>query len=165
MNERVITPPCYGEYWQGQGGVVVDFVPSMGDKPGWYLIATVGGEAEKAGVAWGPEDLDVPGAQDDWDGLANTIAMANNGRQHPAAEWVRGLAIDGHSDFYIPSQQEQRLLWARVPKLFQSRYYWSSTQSSRHDAWLQSFGDGGQGRNDKRHEARIRAVRRFTVGA
>jgi len=161
--QNPINPPSYGEVWPGQGGVVVDFVPSMGGKAGWYLIAPTGAEAEHKGIAWGPNDHDAKGAGSDWDGLANTIALAENKAVHPAARWARGLVIDGHSDFYIPSRREMRLLWARVPEIFQPRYHWSSTQVSRHDAWGQGFGGGGQLYYGKGYEAHVRAVRRFAL--
>ncbi|WP_421885205.1 DUF1566 domain-containing protein [Methylibium sp.] len=46
---------------------------------------------------------------------------------------------------------------------FADEWYWSSTQYSPHDAWLQGFDDGGQVTNDKAYEARARAVRRFLI--
>jgi hypothetical protein len=46
---------------------------------------------------------------------------------------------------------------------FEPAWYWSSTQFSRHDAWFQDFGDGGQYGNGKVSQARARAVRRFIV--
>jgi hypothetical protein len=166
MNTKTRAPaaaPSYGEVWPGQGGIVVDFVPSMGGKPGWYLILATDTKAAREDIAWGGRDHDEPGATDEWDGLANTIALANSKVDHPAAKWARGVVIDGHHDFYIPSRREMRLLWARVPEHVTPGWYWSSTQFSRNGAWYQGFGNGSQGNDDKSWEARCRLVRRFTI--
>ena len=158
-----VAAPGYGENWPGQGGVVVDFVPSRGGKPGWYLILPTDAKAEHKGIAWGGPDHEEPGAADDWDGLANTIALAKSKVDHPAAKWARGVVIDGHKDFYIPSRREMRLLWARVPERVEPGWYWSSTQFSRSDAWGQGFYGGSQVSYDKSWESRCRLVRRFTI--
>jgi len=162
-NTPAANVPSYGEVWPGQGGIVVDFVPSMAGKPGWYLILATDAKAQHKGIAWGGREHDEPGTADDWDGLANTIALANSKVDHPAAKWARGVVIDGHTDFYIPSRREMRLLWARVPERVEPGWYWSSTQFSRHDAWYQYFDDGLQVTNGKSWEARCRLVRRFTI--
>jgi len=161
--QRNLAPPSYGEVWPGQGGIVVDFVPGQGGKPGWYLIAAIGPEGEKENIAWGGRDVDEPGAQDQWDGLSNTIALVGSKTDHPIATWARSLVIDGHRDFYIPSIREMRLLWARTPELFQPRWYWSSTQFSRYGAWFQLFNYGYQDNVVKSYEGRVRAVRRLVI--
>jgi hypothetical protein len=158
-----IVAPSYGEVWPGQGGVVVDFVPSMDGKPGWYLILPIDPRATAEEIAWGGYGEDEPGATSDWDGLANTIALADSKVEHPAAKWARSVEIDGHRDFYIPSRREMRLLWARVPDLFEKSWHLSSTQFSRNDAWVQYFTNGDQLLNDESWEARCRLVRRLTV--
>ncbi|WP_312374349.1 Lcl domain-containing protein [Stutzerimonas nitrititolerans] len=43
------------------------------------------------------------------------------------------------------------------------RWYWSSTQCSPYNAWIQAFDDGGQDTVRKDYEYRARAVRRFKV--
>lgn len=45
------------------------------------------------------------------------------------------------------------------PEAFDEAWYWSSTQSSESDAWLQYFGFGLQLSHGKKFEARARAVR------
>ena len=95
------------------------------------------------------------------DGQANTDELCNSDHSHPAAEWAADLSIDGHTDFYLPSRRELRLCWVNVPELFESGWYWTSTQHSPGYAWIQGFGDGFQYDYDKGTQARARAVRRF----
>ncbi|MNE29288.1 hypothetical protein D3C80_1227630 [compost metagenome] len=46
---------------------------------------------------------------------------------------------------------------------FEPTWYWASTQSSPHYAWVQGFGVGYQGLDHKDDDYRARAVRRFKV--
>ena len=54
----------------------------------------------------------VPGAESYSDGLANTNAMAEAGS--PLAQWARGLRIDGHDDWYLPSRDELELMYRNL---------------------------------------------------
>lgn len=168
--------PSYGEIWPGQGGVVVDFVPPMGRRPGWYLIAPTGPETENECTTWGGNGRDEIGATDEWDGLANTIAQVQSKANHPAAQWARSIAIDGHHDFYIPSRREMRLLWARVPELFKpivkppsarphSFWPWhlSSTQFTNGLVWSQECRSGAELLAGKNWRAPCRLVRRLSI--
>lgn len=51
------------------------------------------------------------------------------------------------------------------PEAFDDAWYWSSTQhaSTSDCAWVQCFGDGGQGHDRKGSEYRARAVRRLKI--
>jgi hypothetical protein len=167
------------------------------------LIVAPRAVGETTGV-WHPQATDIAGATSCCDGAANTAALAEAGS--PLAQWARGLAIEGYSDWHLPSRDELEVMYRKlkpttqpnyctfrdgdnpssVPagypyterspmqtsvqafapggaEAFEPTWYWSSTQYSRHYAWIQYFGDGSQLINDKDSQARARAVRRFIV--
>ena len=160
---RVTTAPRIGQPWPGQGGVYAGIMRGHDGKPDYHLIVPADPAAYTDGITWGPRGRDIEGAKCEWDGRANTFALYSDGRDHPAAEWAYGLDIDGHNDFYLPSRRELRLMWTNVPELFEPGWYWSSTQCSAGNAWLQGFGDGTQNILDKDGEYRARAVRRLII--
>ena len=51
---------------------------------------------------WLDAYTDVPGARSCFDSMANTVAMAEAGS--PIANWSRGLAIGGHTDWCLPAR-------------------------------------------------------------
>ena len=155
------TPPAIGRFWAEQGGVYAGLMRGHGDVPDYHLIVAAGAEGHHKGLEWGGGGITVEGASSDFDGLANTLALFHAESKHPAAEFAASLLIEGHSDWYLPSRRELRLLWCTVPELFEGGWYWSSTQYSAFDAWDQGFGDGTQSGNVKAYEGRVRAVRRF----
>jgi hypothetical protein len=154
-------PPALGEIWAGQGGRYGGTMPARDGKPGYHLIVA---ETQAERVKFGPYDHDVTGAADHWDGLVNTAALTMEEKEHPAAGWVRAQSPDGHSDFYLPAHAELCQLWINVPQLFQKEgWYWSSTQYSPDDAWVQDFENGGSGVSSKGYEFRAVAVRRLAL--
>jgi hypothetical protein len=62
---------------------------------------------------------------------------------------------------YLPTRQEQALLFANLKREFQSAWYWSGEQGSASAAWVQSFDSGGQSYGYYSDELRVRAVRRL----
>lgn len=77
-----------------------------------------------------------------------------------AVAWAQGLGNGAR----LPSRFESALLYANLQKEFvPDSWYWTGTQYSAGDAWLQYFGSGGQVSNFKSFEARARAVRRFAA--
>lgn len=115
-------------------------------------------------IPWGPRDVDVPAARSDYDGLANTLAMAEAGLD--LAKRITGLSCGGHTDWYLPSRQELRLAYVSAPKRFETDdWYWSSTLTSDGYAWHQDFYDGSQSAYYTDDEGRAVAVRRFALGA
>ncbi|MBM2883961.1 DUF1566 domain-containing protein [Chromobacterium phragmitis] len=153
--------PKIGEYWPGQGGVYVGLMRGHDGQPDYHLIAAPGEAGFVKEITWGGYEKDEPDAKSEWDGKANTLALARSSIDHPAAEWAAGLEIDGHADWYLPARRESVLCYANTPELFEKAWYWTSTQCSPGGAWLQGFGDGGQDTCHKNDELRARAVRRF----
>jgi len=153
--------PAIGEQWPGQGGIYAG-IANGGQGPYHLIVAT--GPGSDFAAKWGGEGSEVEGATDAWDGLANTRALVNDSTGHPAAKGCTVLTLESHSDFYLPARRELALCFLNVPQLFKKDdWYWSSTQCSRHTAWGQVFGGGGQYGYGKGYEAHVRAVRRFPL--
>ena len=69
-----------------------------------------------------------------------------------------------YGDWYLPSKYELNLLYLQKTAVggFASAYYWSSSENGSNYAWVQNFGSGGQGGNDKSGTtAYVRAIRAF----
>ena len=159
-NITSLTPPAIGQYWQGQGGFYAGLMRGQDGQPDYHLVVTAADLGEAKSITWGGKGESESGAESEWDGKANTNALLNSGRSHPAAEYAAGLTVEEHRDFYLPSRRELRLCWVNVPEHFAKEWYWSSTQCSPRYAWFQIFGDGGQDYDRKVNELRARAVRR-----
>jgi hypothetical protein len=151
--------PPIGEEWPEQGGVYAGMVRGSNGLQDYHLIAAHPKEEKK--LEWGPTGNEVSGADHEWDGLANTIALIEDGHDHPAADWAHQLNLNGHNDWYLPARRELSLLYANVPDLFDKVWHWSSTQCSAYHAWSQDFADGDQTTGHKGLAFRARAVRRF----
>ncbi|WP_213662827.1 DUF1566 domain-containing protein [Stutzerimonas stutzeri] len=157
---RALIPPRIGEFWKGQGGIYAGLMRGEGNQPDYHLVVAIGDQAEVEEIAWGGAGQAESGAGSEWDGHANTLALAESEHSHRAAEWAATRDVDGHRDFYLPARRELRLCWVNVPELFAGAWYWSSTQYSPDTAWIQDFDDGDQGDDHKDYEHRARAVRR-----
>jgi len=79
--------------------------------------------------------------------------------------WAAALALDGFTDYALPTRREQSILYANIGEHFDEAWYWSSTQYAGHLilAWSQHFGSGSQYSFSKDYEGRCRAVRRFLI--
>jgi hypothetical protein len=108
-------------------------------------------------MTWGEYGQDVPDAQSRLDGHANTLAMAEAGSK--LAQLIRTKG-----DCYLPSQAELQLCAATLSQIFKSGYYWSSTQRSRHFAYVQDFENGNSGWGVKDHVFHAIAVHRIMIG-
>lgn len=159
-NITSLTPPAIGQYWQGQGGFYAGLMRGHDGQPDYHLVVTAADLGEAAAITWGGKGESEPGADSEWDGQANTAALLNSGRSHPAAEYAAGLTVEEHRDFYLPSRREMRLCWVNVPEQFAKEWYWSSTQYSPYGAWGQYFGAGSHVSDHTDTELRARAVRR-----
>ena len=151
-----LTPPAHGEYWPGQGGLFICTLPALLGVPARHLICSL---AEAVDLTFGP-GIDVPGAVSQLDGLANTAALIATGKDHPAAQWAAGYTADGHADFYLPSRLDMVMAHICAPQLFNKEgYYWTSTQHSRNDAFVQGFENGYSYWVNVGYGRRVRAFR------
>ena len=161
--DKALTVPRLGAFWPEQGGINAGLMRGVDGQPDYYQIIASGDAGEVADIAWAGSSCDSgdTAATSKQDGLANTKLLAESALDFPAARWAAGLTLEGHSDWYLPSQRELALCWANAPEAFSKGYHWSSTQYSRYYAWSQTFGDGCQDFSNKSAQLRARAVRRF----
>ncbi|MGQ3055367.1 MAG: DUF1566 domain-containing protein [Roseateles sp.] len=154
--------PQPGEYWNGQGGRFICTLPALHGLPARHLI--VGGR-EAEGLTFGP-NVEVPGAGSHADGASNTTALLAHPESHPAAKWAAEYSADGHTDFHLPSRLDLLMAYICAPQLFKkSGWYWSSTQYSRFNAFVQDFEHGNSAWDCKGTELRVRAVRWIRLDA
>lgn len=152
--------PNFGEYWEGQGGILAAFRPGKDGHPDSFLIrsADVGSD-----LTWGPHGVRIEGADDHYDGRANTAALLKSGHAHPAAEWIAEYSRDGHRDFYLPARRELNLIEASGTAEDVKGWIHSSTQYSASTAWSQYFATGYTSYWRKDFTAGALAVRRFFI--
>jgi hypothetical protein len=156
-----LTPPVPGELWPAMGGRY-DGILRGDDGKAYHQISALPGDGEFLAAAWGERGKRVEGAESDRDGLTNTDAMAAAGSE--LAIKVRALRIAGFDDWHLPARHQAQLSYLHSGEHFdQDDVYWTSTQYSANNAWLQNFANGNQGHWDKDDELRARAVRRFSV--
>ncbi len=158
-NDNPAQIPAIGEEWPEQGGTYAGMVRGTNGLPDYHLI--VAHTQEEVKLKWGHAGKEETGADHEWDGLANTVALAESDNDHPAAQWAHILRLNGHNDWYLPARRELSLLYANVPELFDKVWHWSSTQYSAYGAWSQDFEGGYQVDDHKNGAFRARAVRRF----
>ena len=158
----------------GSGTVFNCSSPAIGLSCGGGKVAYVDGTGlhgliaaplsdQSTGKTWGCYGINISGA----DGTAigtghqNTHDMIAAGCTN-AAQACHGVTINGYSDWYLPSKDELNQLYINRVAIdgFASNYYWSSSEGSALNAWLQ-FASGGQGSYTKYDAGGVRAVRAF----
>ncbi|MEW3780784.1 DUF1566 domain-containing protein [Pseudomonas aeruginosa] len=118
----------------------------------------------------------VDTAMENCSSTSSTVASCNTGRAntallaaltetpapYKAAQYCEGLVANGHGDWYLPSQNELKLLY----KLYQAgkggfvlERYWSSSENQGYYAWGHNF-SGSQFQINKYINIRVRCVRR-----
>lgn len=124
-----------------------------------------GGQASGT-LAWKTTQTTTTGTDSLNNGFNNTTAMVAAGISlHPAANFYKGLSINGYTDWYLPAKDELNLLYTNQGSLdgFAQDYYWSSTQSSSSGSWGQTFSRGFQSTRGKTDTGYVRGVRRVAV--
>ena len=81
-----------------------------------------------------------------------------------ARDWAAGLAVEGLTDWGLPTRFESALLYANLRDRFDTTaWYWTDTQYSADSAYSQSFYLGYQLTSGESFEAKARAVRRLPL--
>jgi len=145
-------------------GGVIAYINGGGSSGTSGLVATVADVS--AGAAWGCSGTLITGAG----GIAigtgnqNTIdIMAGCATAGIAARLCGDLTEGGYSDWYLPSKDELNALYTNRVAIggFANASYWSSTEYSINNAWLQNFISGNQGNTSKVNTPYVRAIRSF----
>ena len=108
--------------------------------------------------------------------ISSQVSIGDDGNNY-AAQICNNLQITvggkTYGNWYLPSKEELNLMNQNKATIdatatsnggssFANDYYWSSTEYSNHDAWLQHFGSfGNQSFDFKGNPSRVRAVRAF----
>jgi len=113
-------------------------------------------------------------AQSYSDGLSNTNAIILQTGSAATTAYAAGIArlfaSGGFNDWYLPSNFELNACYNSalivnkvlgVTNGFGSFQYWSSTENSSSNAWVQYFSNGSQGSSGKSSNFLVRAVRTF----
>jgi len=132
-----------------------------------YLEAAPSDQSPKP--EWGCYGYSISGA----DGTAvgtgeqNTIDIeAGCTTPGTAADICANLSLGGYSDWFLPSKDELNLMYENLKVFgvggFTDTNYWSSSECYLYlNAWIQSFGGGGQFDAAKKYTYQVRAVRAF----
>lgn len=121
-----------------------------------------------AGCNWGCQGTLLAGANGTvvGTGFANSEAIVNScSTVGVAAQLCRSLNINGYTDWYLPSADELNLLYLQKNTVggFVANSYWTSSQFSANDAYLQNFNSGIRSHNLKNQAPAVRAIRSFNV--
>ena len=83
---------------------------------------------------------------------------------HLAAQYCDALIESGHSDWYLPAQDELNTIYGNKAAIgnfdTSGTRYWSSTESGNNDALPQRFSDGNQNYGNKGITYAVRCARR-----
>jgi len=146
----------------------------------YALVLAPKAEGE-ATLPWKKTTTRTDGALDLFDGLGNSEAM--NDANHPAARFCRALDLGGKRDWHLPSLEDMALLRRHFmpdgnwnpgrtmiaafkqggTEAFERTVYWTSTEASAYDAWVQLFNTGYQTCYLKDLDWRVRAVRKIIL--
>ena len=163
---RTISIPAFGTLLPEHGGYFGAIMrgAAADGSDDYVIIVPAADGTEIEAIAWATDYVRIEGADSLTDGRTNTAAMAEAGLD--PGKRMRALTLHGHADWYRPAASELRALQASVPELFDKQdWYWSSTQSSRHGAWMQDFEYGTSNCHGKDNEFRARAVRQIPLQA
>lgn len=165
------------------GGGIVYWVTPDGQHG---LIASKNDLIEGKKVKWDPRpnpQKSIIGAQSYYDGKRNTAAILADFRDngYPATVCSQ-YKIDGYDDWYLPSNQELKLMLPAaftinkvlsddnnpntygltlINKVGEYGRYWSSTEHATNAAWLAFFSQDKMDFDRKDTTARVRAIRSF----
>jgi hypothetical protein len=148
------------------GGLI--FYDKGNNSGGWRYLEVASRDA--GNVSWGTGGHNVSGTRDEiGTGKQNTQRMVNymmeKGENHPAAMVCQQYSQGGYSDWFLPSKAELNLMYWNLKQQglgsLGSGRYWSSSQYSTSEAWLQRFDDGNQGGYLKEGPYSVRPIRQF----
>ncbi len=156
-------PLAIGDYYEGG---VIFYLDNSGEHG---LVCAVSNQVDN--TPWGCVGTLITGADGTaiGTGAQNTLdIIAGCLESLIAAEWCSSLALNGYSDWFLPSQGELNEMFANKTAIdttatsfggavLDTNFYWSSTEITANSAWgYNVFGDDGKSNNYA-----VRAVRAF----
>lgn len=172
-----LTPPRVGDYWPGQGGYYAGIMRD-GDRQWHLLLASelievtsmdspqdefIRNASQPVIAEWGVYVSELAGEFSQRDGMHNTYLILASDSENEIASHCTALLIDGHKDFYWPSQHELNLLHTNLSEHFAPVRYWSSTQTCRRTARYLNPENDYQHIASKRCNFAACAVRRIPI--
>ncbi|MBS3913878.1 MAG: DUF1566 domain-containing protein [Bacteroidetes bacterium] len=144
----------------GPAGGLIFYLDSAG---GGLELAPASAEVQ---VTWGCYGTSVTGTSTAFGtGKANTSIIVTSCGLNSAASTCDKLEFNGFKDWYLPSLDELKLIYAniKVPGLdvFQPGSYWSSSEQTATHAWRENLSIGIIGANPKADIWWVRAIRSF----
>ena len=171
VSGTAMSPPSVPAVGSTYGGGKVAYF-FVNDDPGYVagevhgLIAATADSS--TGIQWYNGSSTTTGATGTTLGTGSTNTgkiMGNQGATYTS--YAAGLCqskTDGtFTDWYLPSKDELNKLYLNKTAIggFATNYYWSSSESSASNAWLQLFSDGSQPNYNKLNALYVRCVRAF----
>lgn len=158
------------------GGACIYEIGDRGPGGGFVFDVTDGGlhgleaapEDQSAGVGWGCWPYPIPGADGTavGTGAQNTADILAECTDTPiAASIAAGYSLNGHNDWFLPSQEELNLMYTNLHQAGLggfNGYYWSSSESDDYQARARGFNGGDHVTHSKFVTwIRVRAARAF----
>jgi hypothetical protein len=143
---------------QSYGGGIIFYVDGTGQHG---LIAA---PSDQSSGVWGCAETSIATSTAIGTGQANTTAIVNGCTDTGiAAKICNDLDLNGYNDWFLPSKDELNQMYLHKAAIggFADYGYWSSSEFSADNAWLQGFGDGSQPNISKSSTFNVRAVRAF----
>jgi hypothetical protein len=161
-------------YYRGPAGGLIFYVSSDGFSSKsvtcHYLEAA---PVDLGTCQWGGYGTSCSTGTNIGTGATNTAALATHDHGMPslgsglhlAAQACAEYAVGIYSDWFLPSKNELGLMYTNLKAQglggFSNSWYWSSSESSDNDAWMQYFGSGLSTIASKDNTCSVRAVRAF----
>lgn len=120
---------------------------------------------QSTGTNWGCQGTLIGTSTGIGSGQANTTAIVNGcSTAGIAARICNDLVLNGYSDWFLPSKDEQDQMYEQKNVIggFTSTWYWSSSETGPSTAWYQFFSNGYQyGYSKSDATFYVRAIRAF----
>ena len=153
----------------GPGGGIVFFDKGVFSN-GWRYLEAAPND-QSTGIGWGCNGISIPGTKLSVGSGEDNTGLIVAGCNVPsfAAKLCDNLTLGGQSDWFLPSINELNLMHKSLHlkgkgNFNNSRFYWSSTEYAKNNAWDFAFSIGqpiNYLNNNKGDINHVRAVRAF----